>query len=67
MKNSLLFCVMITLLVLCSALFARYGSEKRNNDAVAAMSYMGKEDSGAGITFTDLAQRVDSVLNGGKA
>ena len=67
MKNRLLFCVMTTLLVLCSALFAKYSSLKRNEDAVAVISYIVERGSESGITFTDLAQKVDSVLNEVKA
>ena len=55
---------MITLLVMCSALFARHGLQKNGGDVVPVMSYNTEFTERAGVTFTDLAERVNEMIVG---
>ena len=66
MKSSLLFKFLFTLLIVCSAYFARYVSEHcYKEEAVFVMSQNGADCSRESITFTDLAMTVNSLANGG--
>ena len=66
MKNNILFKTLFTLLVVCSALFAKYYSEySKHNECVAVMAQSAKRKGCENITFTDLAERLNDVVNGG--
>lgn len=70
MKNRLLISLMITSVAVCGAVFARYSTQKKetayDRDAVQIMSYVTENEAeSSGITFGDLAKKVDSLVNDG--
>ena len=67
-KNRLLISLMITCVAVCSALFARYSTQNKeqayDGEAVQIMSYVyDDEEEPSGITFSDLAKKVESLVN----
>ena len=59
--------VFITVLVICSMLFAKYSIEQRKGeDAITVMAYGNGKSNKINITFSDLAEKIDTVIGGEK-
>lgn len=62
-----MFQIFITVLVICSMLFAKYSMEQKQSEAVAVMAYGKKNACSTNITFSDLAKKIDTFVGGDKS
>ena len=67
MRTSLLFKILLTTFAFCCALYARYISENRyDEEFVSVMAQEGFSSEEQNVTFSDLAEKVCIIVNGGE-
>ena len=64
MEKRTIFQVFITAVAIFSMFFAKYSAEQKKNDSVAVMAYGNKINSGTNITFSDLAEKIETMVDG---
>ena len=58
MKNTLFLQILVSSLVICSALFAKHLTEKKKEETAPVMAQCGREYERRSVTFSDLAEDI---------